>query len=40
MFEEYGWEHVDPENYFFYMQLMREAEELEELKKIQDEEKN
>jgi hypothetical protein len=40
MFEELGWEHVNPQDYFFYMQLMKEAEELEELKKIQDEEEN
>jgi hypothetical protein len=40
MFEELGWEHVNPQDYFFYMQMMKEAEEMEELKKIQDEEEN
>jgi len=40
MFEELGWEHVNPQDYFFYMQMMKEAEELEEFKKIQDEEEN
>jgi hypothetical protein len=40
MFEELGWEHVNPQDYFFYMQMMKESEELEELKKIQDEEEN
>ena len=38
MFEELGCEHVNPENYFFYMQMMKEAEELEELKTIQEDE--
>ena len=38
MFEELGWEHVDPQNYFFYMQMMKEAEELEEFRKIQEDE--
>jgi hypothetical protein len=40
MFEELGWDHVNPQDYFFYMQMMKEAEEIEELKKIQDEEEN
>ena len=40
MFEELGWEHVNPQDYFFYIQMMKEAEELEEFKKIQDEEEN
>jgi hypothetical protein len=40
MFEELDWDYMNPQDYFFYMQLMKEAEEMEELKKIQDEEEN
>lgn len=41
MFEELRWDHINPEDYFFYIQMMKEAEDLEELRKIQeDEEKN
>lgn len=41
MFEESECDHINTEDYFFYMEMMKEAEELEEFRKIQEsEEKN
>lgn len=37
MFEEINYENVSSENYFDYIQMMKDAEELEELKKINSE---